>query len=117
MFVFTFLQSQTAQTPSVESPSGSQNVPTKTENQPDPQPQPTALLAGVELDEDPQSLNEAKMRSELLRKQKELLEIQQKKIELELFQAKARLEEQQKQITKGIQKQVQLNVEEVIKFL
>ena len=48
--------------------------------------------------EDPHVLNEAKMREQLLKKQKELLELQQKKLELELLQTKARLEEQQKQL-------------------
>jgi hypothetical protein len=42
-------------------------------------------------------LTEARMREELLRKQKELIERQQKKLELELLQAKAQLEEQQRQ--------------------
>jgi hypothetical protein len=42
-------------------------------------------------------LTEARMREELLRKQKELIELQQKKLELELLQAKAQLEEQQRQ--------------------
>lgn len=37
------------------------------------------------------------MRAKLISKQKELLELQQKKIELELLQAKVKLEEQQKQ--------------------
>jgi hypothetical protein len=48
--------------------------------------------------EDPHTLNEAKMREQLLKKQKELLELQQKKLELELLQTKARLVEQQKQL-------------------
>lgn len=38
------------------------------------------------------------MREQLLKKQKELLELQQKKLELELLQTKAKLEEQQKQL-------------------
>jgi pre-mRNA cleavage complex 2 protein Pcf11 len=40
-------------------------------------------------------LCEAEMRESLLKKQKELLELQQKKVEIELLQAKARLQQQQ----------------------
>ncbi len=42
-----------------------------------------------------QDLCETEMRESLLRKQKELLELQQKKLELELLQTKARLQKQQ----------------------
>ncbi|XP_066998871.2 uncharacterized protein [Anabrus simplex] len=48
--------------------------------------------------EDPQAIAEARMREQLLKKQKKLLELQQKKLELELLQTKAKLEEQQKQL-------------------
>lgn len=46
---------------------------------------------------DPVSVNEALMREQLLKKQKELLELQKQKVELELMQAKSSLEQQQKQ--------------------
>ncbi|KAJ9595834.1 hypothetical protein L9F63_012989, partial [Diploptera punctata] len=48
------------------------------------------------------SFAEAEMRNQLLKKQKELLELQQKKLELELLQTKARLEEQQKQLDRQL---------------
>jgi TolA-binding protein len=59
---------------------------------------PAAAAVPSVVVEDPHTLNEAKMREQLLKKQKELLELQQKKLELELLQTKARLEEQQKQL-------------------
>lgn len=40
------------------------------------------------------------MQSQVINKQKELLELRQKKLELELLQAKAKLEEQQKALEK-----------------
>lgn len=40
-------------------------------------------------------LCETEMRESLLKKQKELLELQQKKLEIELLQTKARLQQQQ----------------------
>ena len=40
------------------------------------------------------------MREQLLKKERELLELQKKKIELELLQAKASLEQQQRQLLK-----------------
>jgi hypothetical protein len=62
-------------------------------------PAPTVLAVKAAANDLEQSrLTEARMREELLRKQKELLELQQKKIELELLQAKTRLEEQQRQM-------------------
>ncbi|XP_033212729.1 uncharacterized protein LOC117170223 isoform X2 [Belonocnema kinseyi] len=46
--------------------------------------------------------NEAAMREQLLKKERELLELQKKKIELELLQAKASLEQQQRQLYKQV---------------
>jgi pre-mRNA cleavage complex 2 protein Pcf11 len=43
----------------------------------------------------PGDLTEMEMRENLLRKQKELIELQQKKIEIEYLQTKARLQQQQ----------------------
>ncbi|XP_046395554.1 uncharacterized protein LOC124162898 isoform X2 [Ischnura elegans] len=55
-----------------------------------------------------QALTEAQMREQLLRKQKELLELQQRKLELELLQTKAKLEDQQRQLqVKEQQRQVE----------
>ena len=48
----------------------------------------------------PGDLTEMEMRENLLRKQKELIELQQKKIEIEYLQTKARL--QQQQVTRTI---------------
>ncbi|XP_051175876.1 uncharacterized protein LOC127291029 isoform X2 [Leptopilina boulardi] len=46
--------------------------------------------------------SEAAMREQLLKKERELLELQKKKIELELLQAKASLEQQQRQLYKQV---------------
>ncbi|KZS15428.1 putative Pre-mRNA cleavage complex 2 protein Pcf11 [Daphnia magna] len=49
-------------------------------------------------------LCETEMRESLLKKQKELLELQQKKLEIELLQTKARLQQQQIQLISTVQK-------------
>lgn len=54
-----------------------------------------AVAAAAAVNLDPATLD---MHTQLINKQKELLELKQKKIELELLQARAKLEEQQKQL-------------------
>ncbi|XP_043252988.1 uncharacterized protein LOC122397706 [Colletes gigas] len=49
---------------------------------------------------DPVTPTEAAMREQVLKKQRELIELQKKKLELELLQAKANLEQQQRQLDK-----------------
>ncbi|XP_020708436.2 uncharacterized protein LOC105686821 isoform X2 [Athalia rosae] len=51
---------------------------------------------------DPVTTGEAAMRAQLMKKKQELLELQRKKIELELLQATASLEQQQRQLDKQV---------------
>ena len=57
--------------------------------------QPAAKAATVPPVAPVADLCETEMRESLLKKQKELLELQQKKLEIELLQTKARLQQQQ----------------------
>ncbi|KAL0115350.1 hypothetical protein PUN28_010706 [Cardiocondyla obscurior] len=66
-----------------------------------PQQTTTTIVPPVKLPPgDPVTSKEAVMREQVLKKQRELLELQKKKIELELLHAKASLEQQQRQLDK-----------------
>ncbi|KAL6259064.1 hypothetical protein P5V15_008985 [Pogonomyrmex californicus] len=85
--------------PSTSIPSGSIHVNPRFLSM--PQQTATSIVPPVKLPPgEPVTTSEAAMREQLLKKQRELLELQKKKIELELLQAKASLEQQQRQFDK-----------------
>jgi len=77
---------------------------------PNPKKKPAAKAATVPPVAPVADLCETEMRESLLKKQKELLELQQKKLEIELLQTKARLQQQQIQMIQTTQHDMLVDV-------